>query len=286
MHRQRVDIGGGDLEAVVAGEGSPTVVFENGLATPLEEWDAVVGPIAQRTRTLRYDHRSATASGTLAPRSASDILSDLERLLSALALRPPYIIVGHSWGGVVARLFAHQHPSDVVGLVFVDATHEALNARALALLPAMYSLMSVLCRAGFVRRGFIRQLCPPGSSPAYRARVEGGLQDPVLWPIGFRTARAESAAIAGALAQLARECPDLPPVPSHVLTAGGVKSKSAQRVHEAWKATSARAPGARYTNVATSQHYMSIDVPDAVVSAIFGVLDLVQLNAGKSRAAI
>ena len=284
--RQRVDIGGGELEAIVAGEGPTTVVFENGLATPLEEWDAVVGPIALRARTLRYDHRSAAASGAVAQRSAADILSDLEALLTALALKPPYVFVGHSWGGVVARLFAHRHPSDVAGLVFVDATHEALNSRAVALLPAMYSLMLLLCRAGFVRRGFISQICPPGSPPAYRARVEERLQDPVRWPIGFRTARAEGAAIAGALAQLARECPDLPPIPSHVLTAGGVKTKSAHRVHEAWKATSARAAGARYTNVATSGHYIPIDAPDVVVSAILSVLDVVQANAAESRAAV
>ena len=232
----------------------------------------VVGPIAERARTLRYDHRIAPASGPVAARSASDVLSDLEQLLTALALRPPYVFVGHSWGGVVARLFAHKHPSDVVGLVFVDATHEALNSRALALLPMMYSIMLMLCRASSLRRGFIRQLCPPGSPPAYRARVEQGLQDPARWQIGFRMARAESAAIADALAQLARECPDLPPVASHVLTAGGVQSKSARRVHEAWKATSARAATARYTNVQTSGHYMPFDAPEAVIAAILEVL--------------
>jgi pimeloyl-ACP methyl ester carboxylesterase len=272
MHRRPVDIGNCELEAVVAGDRPVTVVFENGLATPLEEWDVVVGPIAERARTLRYDHRIAPASGPVAARSASDVLSDLEQLLTALALRPPYVFVGHSWGGVVARLFAHRHPSDVVGLVFVDATHEALNSRALALLPMMYSIMLMLCRAGSLRRGFIRQLCPPGSPPAYRARVEQRLQDPARWQIGFRMARAEAAAIAGALAQLARDCPDLPPVASHVLTAGGVQSKSARRVHEAWKATSARAATARYTNVQTSGHYMPFDAPEAVIAAILEVL--------------
>ena len=216
---------------------------------------------------------AAPASGPVAARSASDVLSDLEQLLVALALRPPYVFVGHSWGGVVARLFAQKHPSDVVGLVFVDATHEALNSRALALLPMMYSIMLMLCRAGSLRRGFIRQLCPPGAPAAYRARVEQRLQDPARWQIGFRMARAESAAIADALEQLARDCPDLPPVASHVLTAGGVQSKSARRVHEAWKATSARAAAARYTCVPTSGHYMPFDAPEVVIAAILEVLD-------------
>ena len=71
----------------------------------------------------------------------------------------------------------------------------------------------------------------------------------------------------------------LPPVPIHVLTAGAVKTKSAQRVHDAWKATAARTPTAHYTHVATSGHYMTFDAPDAVVSAILGVLQEAQTHS-------
>lgn len=272
MPRRSVDIGDGVVEAVVEGAGPLTVIFENGMATPLEEWDAVVPHLVDRVRVLRYDHRMAPPRGALAPRTVSDVLRDLERLLTALAIKPPYVFVGHSWGGVVARLFAHAHPSDVVGLVFVDATHEALAPRSLAIVPAMFSLMLVAARAKFVRRALARQLCPPKSSAAYRTRIEGGLNDPVQWPVGFRTARAESAAVPEALERLRRDCKELPPIPIHVLTAGGVKSKSAQRVYEGWKNTVARASHARYTNVETSSHHMPIDCPDVVVDAILGVL--------------
>ena len=72
MNRQRVDIGNGELEAVVAGEGPVTVVFENGLATPLEEWDAVVPFIEQRARTVRYDHRYAPSDANPPARSVSE----------------------------------------------------------------------------------------------------------------------------------------------------------------------------------------------------------------------
>jgi len=140
----------------------------------------------------------------------------------------------------------------------------------------MYSLMLMAARAKLVRRGLARQLCPSGSSAAYRARIEGRLSDPVRWPIGLRTASAESAAIPEALDRLRRECPDLPPIPVHVLTAGGVKSKSARRVHEGWKATVARVPTARYTSVPTSGHYLPIECPDVVVDAIVGVLGAVR----------
>jgi pimeloyl-ACP methyl ester carboxylesterase len=276
MSRGIVEIGNGTLEAAVEGDGPLTVVFENGMATPLEEWDAVAPRIAARARVLRYDHRYAPPRGAVAARSVTDVLADLEKLLTALALKPPYVFVGHSWGGVIARLFTHAHPSDVVGVVFVDATHEAIDARTLAIVPAMYSLMLIAARAKFVRRGLITQFCPPLSSPAYRARIEGRLNDPVRWPIGLRTARAESAAIPEALDRLRRDCPDLPPIPVHVLTAGGVKSRSAQRVHEGWEATVARAAAAQYTSVPNSRHHMPIDCPDIVIDAIVGVLDAQQ----------
>lgn len=282
MSRGIVDIGDGTLDTVVEGNGPLTVVFENGMATPLEEWDAVAPRIAARARVLRYDHRYSPPRGAIAARSVSDVLGDLDRLLTVLALKPPYVFVGHSWGGVITRLFAHAHPSDVVGLVFVDATHEAMDGRTLAIVPAMFSLTLMAARAKFVRRALVRQLCPPDSSAAYRARIEGRLNDPVRWPIGLRTARAESAAIPEAIDRLRRDCPDLPAVPTHVLTAGGVKSKSARRVHEGWRTTVARAAAARYTNVPTSSHYMPIECPDVVVDAIVGVLSIVKQEPHRS----
>lgn len=281
MAREIVDIGDGTLEASVEGNGSPTVVFESGLATPLEAWDAVAPRIAARARVLRYDHRYAPPRGAVTARAVSDVLRDLEALLAALALEPPYVFVGHSWGGVIARLFAHAHPVDVAGAVFVDATHEAMDARTLAMVPVMFSLMGLAARARFVRRALVNQLCPPGSPAAYRARIEGRLNDPVQWPVGLRTARAEGAAIPEALDRLRRDCPDLPSIPVHVLTAGGVKSKSARRVHDGWQATVARAAAAQHTRV-PSGHHMPIERPDAVVEAIAGVLAAIQEGRRRS----
>jgi pimeloyl-ACP methyl ester carboxylesterase len=270
LHDPRTQVNG--LEYVLEGDGQVTVVFENGIATPLEEWDAVVPRVATRARVLRYNHQYASSRGPSPARSPSEILADLERLLNTLGLEPPYLFAGHSWGGVIARLFAHAHPSDVVGLVFADATHEALDARTLSVVPRMYSVMLLLARARFVRRALARQLCPPGSSPAYLARIHQRLSDPVRWPIGLRTARAESAAIAPALDLLRRDGRDLPLIPVRVLTSNE-QSRSARQVRDGWQATVARSPLARYTNVPSSGHYMPIECPDVVTDAILSVLD-------------
>ena len=274
--RRRVDIGGVQLEAVVAGNGPVTVVFENGLATSLEEWETVAATIARRTRTVRYDRRRAAPSGDVPPRTASELARDLRTLLGALAVSPPYVLVGHSWGGVVARTFAHAHPTEVAGLVLVDATHETIDSRAFALLPLMYALMGIAARFAGGRRWLMKTLCPPGAPASYRARLEQRMSDPALWRISLRTAKSEGTGIRPSLAAVARDCPDLPAIPVHVLTAGGVSGpnlKQIQRVHQAWKAMVERAPHARYTNVPSSGHQMPSEVPDVVVDAIGGVLD-------------
>jgi pimeloyl-ACP methyl ester carboxylesterase len=277
MERKSVDIGDGvTLEVVVAGAGPVTVIFENGLGTPLEGWDAIAPLVAQRTRTVRYDRRSAAPSGALAARTAADMATDLERLLAALDLKPPYVLVGHSWGGVVARTFMHRHPVAVTGLVLVDATHEVLDSPGLALMPVMYWLMGVASRFDAGRRWLRRHLCPPAASSAYRARFEHRLTTPALWALSLRTARAEGAGIRPSLAMLRRDSPDLPDVPAHVLTAGGVSGpnmKSVRRVHEAWRAAVGRASRATYTNIPASGHLMPIDAPDAVREAILRLLD-------------
>jgi pimeloyl-ACP methyl ester carboxylesterase len=279
MESRRVDIGGGvHLEAEVAGSGPVTVVFENGLATALEAWDAVVPPIAARARTVRYNRRRAAATGDVPVRTAADLAADLRVLLDALGVSPPFVLVGHSWGGVVVRTFAQAHPADVVGLVLVDATHESIDSRGFALLPLMYGLMGLARRFAAGRRWLLGTLCPPGAPVGYRARLEQGVNDPALWRISLRTARSEGAGIRPSLAVLALDCPELPAIPVHVLTAGGVTGpnvKQIQRVHEAWKAMVARAAHARYTNVASSGHQMPVEVPAVVSDAIAGVLDAV-----------
>src|SRR5262249_30335887 len=155
----------------------------------------------------------------------------------AMSLGPPYVLVGHSWGGIVARLFAHAHSSATAGLVFVDATHEVIDSWGYALMPAVYSLVGLASRTNAGRRWLLAQLCPTGGSVEYRSRAERRINDRTEWRIALRTARAEARGIRPSLAQVCRECPDLPPIPCRVLTAGGpgsVNAKGLARVHVAW----------------------------------------------------
>jgi pimeloyl-ACP methyl ester carboxylesterase len=267
---QRVHIGDVELEVVLEGTGSVTVIFENGLGMPLEEWDTVVAPIAARARVLRYEHRPAPPVGPIPNRTATETVRDLNQLLSTIGADPPYVVVGHSWGGVIARVFADSRRDQVAGLVLVDATHEAVTA-GFALVPVMYAVLGFATRFKAVRARLIKMFCPHGSSAAYRARIERSLGDYALWIRALRTVRAEAGGVLSSLTELRRTSPDLPNVPVQVLTAGS--AKSLRRVHEAWKATVSRAPNAQYTNLPSSGHYLPIEAPQIVISAITRVLD-------------
>lgn len=120
-----VSIGGRRLAIREAGEGSPTVVLEAGMGCGLDLWDGVLEPIAGFTKVCSYDRAGLGMSDPApTPRTCADIVEDLERLLEAASIPPPYVLVGHSFGGLCVRLYAHWYPDRIAGMVLVDPTHE------------------------------------------------------------------------------------------------------------------------------------------------------------------
>ena len=105
--QQRVDIGGRKLNLYCIGSGSPTVVFESGLSDWSFSWALVQPQIALRTRACSYDRAGLGYSdpATRSSRSAH-MVDDLHRLLRAARVAPPYVLVGHSMGGLNVRLYA------------------------------------------------------------------------------------------------------------------------------------------------------------------------------------
>jgi pimeloyl-ACP methyl ester carboxylesterase len=102
-----VDVGGRRLYVECMGSGSPTVVLEAGLGGDSAVWSKVLPEIGRTTRVYAYDRAGLGASDAVSGvHDASDDVRDLERLLAHGRIAPPYVLVGHSYGGFIARLFA------------------------------------------------------------------------------------------------------------------------------------------------------------------------------------
>ena len=103
---------------------SPIVVFENGLAGHKEVWNEVVPTITADHAVFAYDRPGVGhSSETLRPRDGDTIVEDLRALLQSRHLSPPYVLVGHSAGGLYLQLYARRYPMEVAALVLVDSTH-------------------------------------------------------------------------------------------------------------------------------------------------------------------
>jgi pimeloyl-ACP methyl ester carboxylesterase len=123
---QMVDVDGHAIRVQFAGldsrtPGSPVVVFEAGAASTLEVWSGVLPKVATVAPVVAYDRAGLGRSEwDNEPPTPKHVSNRLRRLLERIGAKPPYVLVGYSWGGVLSRYFAGYNPGDVAGLVFVD----------------------------------------------------------------------------------------------------------------------------------------------------------------------
>jgi pimeloyl-ACP methyl ester carboxylesterase len=142
----RVELPGGRTMFVECrGHGAPTVLLESGLRTSASAWSTPKDPmqtqptvfpaLARVTRVCAYDrpgtvidaHRFSRSDPVRMPRSTGDLVADLRALVQAARIRGPYVLVGHSMGGLIVRQYTSLHPSQVAGLVLVDAIPETME---------------------------------------------------------------------------------------------------------------------------------------------------------------
>lgn len=121
---KRIDIGGFQLHLFCLGNGAPSVVLDAGLGDWSSHWLAVQKLAARHTKVCAYDRAGYGWSDPgPRPRSSGRIATELHALLEKAGIPPPYLLVGHSFGGFNVRLFATQYPEDVAGVILVDASH-------------------------------------------------------------------------------------------------------------------------------------------------------------------
>lgn len=125
-----IDVGGHRLHLYCTGQGSPAVVLEAGGGNPWLSWYKVQPQVAQFALVCSYDRAGLGWSDpSPKPPTAKVIAEDLHTLLLNGGISGPFVLVGHSLGGMYARMFTAQYPSEVVGMVLVDSSHPDQNER-------------------------------------------------------------------------------------------------------------------------------------------------------------
>jgi pimeloyl-ACP methyl ester carboxylesterase len=138
---RRIDVGGTPIRILCGGArtpGSAMVVLEAGNRNGSDTWSRVQPAIAEFARVCAYDRPTlGRVTGVKPPPPTPDaVVATLDGLLEGAGERGPYVLVGHSAGGMIVRLFATQHPDRVAGMVLIDSSHEDQEYRFAELNPA------------------------------------------------------------------------------------------------------------------------------------------------------
>jgi pimeloyl-ACP methyl ester carboxylesterase len=123
-----IDIGGYRLNLNCTGQGHPTVILDAGLTVPAISWRAVQREVAGFTRVCSYDRAGYDWSdpGPM-PRTSAQSMKELHTLLRNAGESPPFVLVGHSYGGTNVRIYNRLYPDDVAGMVLAEPGHEDLK---------------------------------------------------------------------------------------------------------------------------------------------------------------
>jgi len=220
-----ISIGGRSLRLVRAGPTSrrPTILLECGAFGCAADWAVVQEKLAERgLHSLAYDRAGLGYSDAgPAPRDGRAIADDLEALLAKAAEPGPYVLVGHSMGGLLVKVFAHRHPDQVLGVVLVDAvTPEILDAKRLA--AGVYAYRGAMRMVGLgARAGFMRPVSMvmgdmiglTGEASVEKRRIYGS-------PVHTRWAAEEVQHWPATSAHARDNGPFAPDLPVAVITAG------------------------------------------------------------------
>jgi len=153
---EMVDIGGYRLHMHVEGVGVPTVILDAGAGGIGLSWELIRPAIAKMTRVVTYD-RAGLGWSDPSPylRDAATMALELHSMLTNANVKAPYILVGHSLGGVVARQFAAKYPNEVAGLVMVDSAHEqqmkhfpGAVVKMVKSMKGMFAIMKLMSKLG------------------------------------------------------------------------------------------------------------------------------------------
>lgn len=287
---------------VEKGAGGPAVVFESGIAATHLNWSHIQTAVSEHTRTVSYDRAGlgwSTPSKT--PRTPGNIALELRQMLQDAGIEPPFILVGHSFGGLVVRRFATLFPEEVAGVVLVDPMRceewppldpakQASVERGVRL--SGYAVP--IARLGLARMAVTSLLCRSGRLCAFLAQAAGEsgkqvlarIQDEVgkmprevrpmvaaYWsrPDCYVEMARHIAAVPDSVREMLASAP-ISGIPITLLTPGRSTALSGERLAEI---------GDRVQQViaSVSAHWIHLDEPELVIAAILARKEAVVVSS-------
>jgi len=216
-----LDIDGCGMHVQTAGSGPPTVVLESGLGGMSSAWAWIQPEAAKFSRVVSYDRAGlGWSEADITPKSARLAACRLRAILRHIEAFPPYILVGHSMGGLLIRVFANLFPGDVAGMVQVDAAHPDQHERSAAIDTHMRTgfrvlkAVPLLARLGYIRLTGLFNAWVEGLPPQQAAEAKAFLSS----YRHLRTTRDESLAWTTICTEV-RNAGDLGDIPLAVVTA-------------------------------------------------------------------
>jgi pimeloyl-ACP methyl ester carboxylesterase len=292
-----IDVAGERLHLVCAGRGGPPVLFEAGIGASSLSWTAVMRDTAGFTRACAYDRAGlGWSEPARSPRTVEHMLCELRGVLAAASEGKPAVLVGHSFGAFLSLVYASRYPGDVAALVLVDPPSEwrTMTPRQSRMLWGAIQLSrfgAVLARVGVVRaslalltggapgvpRRFARVFGPTtartlehlvGEVRKLPADVHPIVQAQWCQPKCFRSMAAHLGALRETAAAAAES--KVRDIPLVVVSAGHHPADVLAEHRDIARLS----PLGRHIVAANSGHWVQLDQPDLVVSAIRDVINM------------
>lgn len=266
-----VDIGGYQLHISCLGKGSPTVILDAGIGGFSLDWISVQRALADKIQVCAYDRAGYGWSDPgPSPRATDRIVDELHRLLINAGLQPPFVLVGHSFGGYNVQYYAKLYPGETAGLVLVDSSHPQ-QAERLPDIPA-HREKNKGSKVVTLFRG-------QSSFKYYPEDVRALLMQVLSWRKMYITQRREfiNFTISGNQVEHSGELPDMPLI---VITRGKrvwPQDPYGNMLESVWsemqRELSHLNPSGRQIIALASDHLIHLEQPRTVASAIMSVIE-------------
>lgn len=282
-----VDVAGRRMHITCAGRGTPAVVIIPGMGETSSDWAAVQRALASHTTACAYDRPGLGWSDPAPGRpTAAGMAHDLRRLLNLAGVTPPFVLVGHSLGGIVARMFTSRYPGEVSAVALIDSSHPEQARR----LPRT----QLIDRRGGKLAAAALDYARPAGLHAMRLSLRpkepaGRRAASRLFPGGRRAGLKELFAFATICRDTANAARDLGDLPLAVVTAserdpnlpaGSRAQRARSRSYRVWAQLQDELAGlsasSTHVTAACAGHHLHQDDPGLVIETIVELLGQVR----------